>query len=77
MHIEIARAPNTLGTFRYDVRAAGRSTHGFRTTPAAARDAAQEDGGFLYLSGRSEQVDDAVPEGKPVPRRLREKPGRE
>ena len=49
MHIEVSQRPNNLGTYRYDVRAAGRSTHGFRTSPGAARDAAQEDGGFMYL----------------------------
>jgi hypothetical protein len=77
MHIEIARAPNILGTYRYDVRAAGRVTHGFRTTQGAARDAAQEDGGFMYLCGRSEQADtNEALEQKALPRRLREKPGR-
>ena len=77
MHIEIARAPNSLGTYRYDVRAAGRSTYGFRQSPGATREAAQEDGGFMYLCGRSEQADtNEALEQKALPRRLREKPGR-
>ena len=76
MHIEIARAPNSLGTYRYDVRAAGRSTYGFRQSPGATREAAQEDGGFMYLCGRAEREDTTEVEGKAMPRRLREKPGR-
>lgn len=79
MHIEIARAPNSLGTYRYDVSAAGRSTHGFRNTPGAAREAAQEDGGFMYICGRAEREEEPEKLGleKAMPRRLREKPGRD
>jgi hypothetical protein len=48
MHITVSAKPNALGTYRYDVRAAGRSTYGFRTTESAAQQAAREDGSLLY-----------------------------
>jgi hypothetical protein len=77
MRIEIARDVNALGTVRYDVHAAGRSTHGFRRSPAEARQAAVEDGGLMYLCGRAEREEEPTPERKPLPRRMREKRGAE
>jgi hypothetical protein len=77
MHIEIARDLNALGTIRYDVSAAGRTTHGFRRTHNEARQAAVDDGGFMYLCGRAEREEEPVAERKPIPRRLREKRGTE
>jgi hypothetical protein len=77
MHIEIAKEPNILGTIRYDVSAAGRTTHGFRRTHGEARAAAQEDGGYMYLFARAEREEEPAAEGKPLPRRLREKRGSE
>jgi hypothetical protein len=77
MHIEIARDLNALGTIRYDVSAAGRTTHGFRRTANEARQAAQEDGGYMYLFARAEREEEPVAERKPLPRRLREKRGSE
>lgn len=63
--IDVATKPNSIGNFRYDVRAAGRSTHGFRPTPQAAREAGREDQELLFFAARSERVDeDDKPVGK-------------
>lgn len=73
MHINVSERPNELGQYRYDVRAAGRATFGFRTTATEARKAAQEDGSLLYLAGQSDrQEDDDAPDSK-LPKRLRRK----
>jgi hypothetical protein len=58
MHITVSAKPNALGTYRYDVRAAGRSTYGFRTTESAAQQAAREDGSLLYLAGSSDRAEE-------------------
>lgn len=58
MHISIAEKPNALGTYRYDVRAAGRATFGFRATPSAAQQAAREDGSLLYLAGSGDRAEE-------------------
>ena len=72
MHITISDKPNALGTYRYDVRAAGRATYGFRTTSTEARRAAQEDGSLLYLAGQSDRQEEDAPDSK-LPKRLRRK----
>lgn len=73
MHITVSDKPNALGQYRYDVRAAGRATHGFRTSPTDARKAAGEDGSLLYLAGFSDREEDTdSPESK-LPKRLRRK----
>lgn len=71
MYIEVNQKPNSLGTHRYDVRAAGRWTHGFRRTVGEAQQAAREDGQLLYLCGRAEREDAPEAVAKPLPRRLR------
>lgn len=55
MNISVAEQPNSLNTFRYDVRMRGRSTHGFRRTPSEARSAAQEDANMLALCANVER----------------------
>lgn len=72
MQISIAAKPNALGSYRYDVRAGGRSTYGFRSTQIAAQQAAKEDGSLLYLaaSGDREDEDKAEKESR---RRTRDK----
>lgn len=70
MHITIAEKPNALGSYRYDVRANGRSTHGYRPNPAEARKAATEDGNLMYMAGR--EPEDDLPDAT-VPKRLRRK----
>jgi hypothetical protein len=72
MHITISDKPNALGSYRYDVSAAGRSNFGFRPSATEARRAAQEDGKLLYLAGFSDRQEDAAPDSK-LPKRLRRK----
>lgn len=71
MYITVSEKPNALGTYRYDVRAAGRSTFGFRTTVNDARQAAKEDGSLLYLAASGDRAEEDRAE-KESRRRTRE-----
>lgn len=72
MNIGVAVEPNALGTYRYDVRMRGRSTHGFRRTQNEARSAAQEDAAMLALCARvEERSEDTEERSERRPRRER------
>lgn len=53
MGIEVAREATSIGTYRYSAFAAGRGTHGFRSTRGEATEAAREDEALLREAGRT------------------------
>lgn len=62
--IRVSEQPNSSNLHRYDVTAAGRATHGFRTSIPAARQAAYEDQELMHFAARSEKVEEDETVGK-------------
>jgi hypothetical protein len=70
--IEVTARPNSLNTYRYDVAVRGRRSHGFRSTPEKARDAAREDEGMLYMCAFADHAEEKAEDQRPRRRRERD-----